>query len=90
MADAIAQGETAGVFRGRPRGKSVVKGGAAAAARVVGLLGGIYSWAEKRGLVVGRNPVRRVETVQGAPKERTLRKSLNAPSNAARQQDQSS
>ena len=51
MADAIAQGKTAGVFRGRPRGKAVVRGGAAAAARVVGLLGGIYSWAEKRGLV---------------------------------------
>jgi hypothetical protein len=72
MADAIAQGKTAGVFRGRPRGKAVVSGGAAAAARVVGLLGGIYSWAEKRGLVLGRNPVRGVETMQGAPKERTL------------------
>lgn len=68
MADAIAQGKTAGVFRGQPRGKALVRGGAAAAARVVGLLGGIYSWAEKRGLVVGRNPVRGVETMQGAPR----------------------
>jgi integrase len=72
MADAIAQGKTAGVFRGRPRGKAVVKGGAATAARAVGLLGGIYSWAEKRGLVVGQNPVRRIETLQSVPKERTL------------------
>src|SRR5262249_10086853 len=72
MADAIAQGKTAGVFRGQPRGKAVVRGGAATATRVVGLLGGIYSWAEKRGLVEG-NPVRNIETAQGAPKERTLR-----------------
>jgi integrase len=72
MADAIAKGRTAGVFRGRPRGKAVVRGGGAAAARVVGLLGGIYTWAEKRGLDVAQNPVRRIETVQSAPKERTL------------------
>jgi integrase len=72
MADAIAQGKTAGVFRGRPRGKAIVRGGPASAARVVSLLGGIYSWAEKRGLIVGRNPVRGIETVQGVPKERTL------------------
>ena len=72
MADAIAQGKTAGVFRGRPRGKAVVKGGAAAATRVVGLFGGIYSWAEKRGLVAGPNPARGIETTQGTPRERTL------------------
>jgi integrase len=72
MADAITQGKTAGVFTGHPRGKAVVRGGAAAATCVFGLLGGIYSWAEKRGLTVGRNPVRKIETVQGAPKERTL------------------
>jgi integrase len=72
MADAIAQGKTAGVFRGQPRGKAVVRGGGATAARVVGLLGGIYSWAEKRGVVAGQNPVRKIETAQGAPKERTL------------------
>ncbi len=45
MADAIAQGKTAGVFAGKARGRAVVTGGPVAAARVVGLLGGIFSWA---------------------------------------------
>jgi hypothetical protein len=56
MADAIAQGKTAGVFTGKLRGKAIVTGGAVAAARAVGLLGGIYSWAEKRSLVPRPNP----------------------------------
>ena len=72
MADAIAQGKTAGVFSGKPRGKAIVTGGAGAAARAVGLLGGIYSWAEKRSLVPGPNPAHRVETMHGDPKERNL------------------
>ena len=72
MADAIAQGKTAGVFPCKPRGKAIVTGGAAAATRAVGLLGGIYSWAEKRSLVSGPNPAHGVETARGDPKERTL------------------
>jgi hypothetical protein len=40
MADAITQGKTAGVFTGKPLGKAIVTGGAGAAARAVGLLGG--------------------------------------------------
>jgi integrase len=72
MADAITQGKTAGTFTGKPRGKAIVTGGAGAAARAVGLLGGIYSWAEKRSLVSGLNPAQRVETVHGDPKERNL------------------
>jgi Arm DNA-binding domain/Phage integrase family len=72
MADAITQGKTAGMFTGKPRGKAIVTGGAGAAARAVGLLGGIYSWAEKRSLVPGPNPAQRVETVRGDPKERNL------------------
>jgi integrase len=39
---------------------------------VVELLGGIYSWAEKRDLVPGPNPVRGVETMRGAAEDRTL------------------
>jgi integrase len=79
MADAITQGKTAGVFNGKPRGKAIVTGGAGAAARAVGLLGGIYSWAEKRGIVPGPNPARGVETAQGDPKQRTLsREELSA------------
>ena len=72
MADAIAQGKTAGVFTVRPRGKAIVTGGAGAATRAVGLLGGVYSWAEKRNLVPGPNPAHGVDTVHGAPRERTL------------------
>lgn len=33
MADAIAQGKTAGVFTGKPRGKAIVTGAAAGHAR---------------------------------------------------------
>jgi integrase len=72
MADAITQGKTAGVFIGKPRGKAIVTGGAGAAARAVGLLGGIYSWAEKRSLVPGPNPTHGVERLHGDPKERNL------------------
>jgi site-specific recombinase XerD len=72
MADAIAQGKTAGVFAGKPRGRAVVTGGAGTAARVVELLGGIYSWAEKRDLVPGPSPTRGVETARGQAKDRVL------------------
>jgi integrase len=95
MADAIAQGKTAGKFERKPqsraiaaggapepsvtidsgvkpRGRAVVTGGAGTAARVVELLGGIYSWAEKRELVAGQNPARGVETARGEAKDRVL------------------
>jgi integrase-like protein/Arm domain-containing DNA-binding protein len=73
MADAIASGKTAGIFKGKPRGRAVVTGGAGTAARVVELLGGIYSWGEKRDLVpAGPSPTRGVETARGDAKNRTL------------------
>jgi integrase len=72
MADAIAQGKTAGTFKTKPRGKAVVRGGGGAAARVVGLLGGIWTWAAKRGLVTGQNPARGVDTTAGTAKDRVL------------------
>jgi site-specific recombinase XerD len=72
MADAIAQGKTAGTFKTGKRGKAVVKGGVGTAARVVEFLGGVWSWADKRGLVSGQNPTRDVETGRGDPKERVL------------------
>ena len=95
MADAIAQGKTAGTFKGKPRekavaaegapgssialdpnvkprGRAVVTGGTGTAARVVELLGGIYSWAEKRELVAGPNPAHGIETARGEAKDRVL------------------
>ena len=72
MADAIAQGKTAGVFKTKPRGRALVTGGTGTAARVVELLGGIYSWGEKRGLVAPPNPTRGVETIRGEAADRTL------------------
>jgi integrase len=72
MADSIAQGKTAGVFKGKRRGRAVVTGGAGTAARVVELLGGIWSWAEKRDLVPGTSPTRGVETARGEARDRVL------------------
>lgn len=72
MADSIAQGKTAGTFKGKQRGRAVVTGGVGTAARVVELLGGIYAWAEKRELVPGPNPTRGVETARGEAKDRVL------------------
>jgi hypothetical protein len=40
MVDAIAQGQTAGIFKGKPRGRAVVTGGAGTAAWAAELLGG--------------------------------------------------
>jgi hypothetical protein len=56
----------------KPRGRAVVTGGAGTATRVVELLGGIYSWAEKRELVSGPNPAHGVETARGEAKDRVL------------------
>jgi integrase len=72
MADSIAQGKTAGVFRGKARGKAVVSGGAGTAARVVELLGGVFNWAEKRGLVPGPSPTKGTDTARSEAKDRVL------------------
>jgi site-specific recombinase XerD len=72
MVDSIAAGKTAGTFKTKPHGKSIVEGGASTAARVVELLGGIWTWGEKRGLVAGPNPVRGVEKHCSNTKERVL------------------
>jgi integrase len=86
MADDIARGKTAGVFEGKPRGRAFVTGGPKTAARVVELLGGIYTWAEKRGEVAGLNPTRGVETAKGDPRDRVLTaEELQALGHAIRQ-----
>jgi Arm DNA-binding domain len=72
MADSIAAGKTAGTFKSKARGKAIVGGGAGTAARTVELLGGIWSWAEKRGLVSGPTPARGVEKHRGEANDRFL------------------
>ena len=74
MVDGIAAGKTAGDFDGfKPRGRAHVTGGPITAARAVELLGGIFSWAEKRGYVPeGHQPVRGVERFRSRPKDRVL------------------
>jgi integrase len=72
MVDEIALGKTAGVFKGKPRGKAVVTGGAGTAARIAGLLGGIYTWAKRRGLVDGPNPAHGIEKIATNSRDRVL------------------
>jgi integrase len=70
LVDQVTQGRTKGIHKTKRYGKAVVKGGGGTAARVASLLGGIYSWAEKRGYVTGLNPVRGVETARYQPRDR--------------------
>lgn len=72
MADAITAGKTAGAVKTKARGLARVTGGAGTAARVVELVGGIWTWAERRGLVSGQNPARGVEKHKGDAKDRVL------------------
>jgi integrase len=72
MADAIAAGKTAGEFKTKARGKARVTGGQGSAARVVALLGGIWTWAERRELVTGANPAHGIEVQRGETSDRVL------------------
>ncbi|WP_292529895.1 site-specific integrase [Methylocystis sp.] len=72
MADAIAAGKTAAIIKTGTRGLAIVEGGASTAGRTVELLGGIWTWAERRGFVSGPNPTRGVEKHRGEPKDRVL------------------
>jgi integrase len=70
--DDIVAGRTRGVFKTKARGKAVVEGGTGTAARVVELLGGIWTWAEKRRFVKGANPAHGVDKEKGEAKDRNL------------------
>jgi len=61
MADDIAAGKTAAVIKTKPSGVARVTGAAGNAARIAGLLGGIFTWVEKRGFVSEANPCRRLD-----------------------------
>ncbi len=73
MTDAISAGKTAAVVTTKLRGKAVVTGGGGTAAKAAGLLGGIYTWAQRRGLVPeGMNPAHGIEKAATKAKDRVL------------------
>jgi integrase len=72
MADGIAAGKTAATIKTKPRGVARVTGGAGNATRIVGLLGGVWTWAEKRGFVTGSNPCHRLELRADRAEDRVL------------------
>ena len=73
MVDQIAAGKTAATLKTKARGKAVVTGGAGTAAKAVGLLGGIFTWAQRRELVPeGANPAHGIEKAASKTKDRVL------------------
>ena len=68
----IAKGATAAKARTRARGVARVTGGTGTAARVVELIGGIWTWAEKREIVEGANPAHGIDRARSQPKDRVL------------------
>jgi len=72
MIAAISAGKTAGTIKTKARGVARVTGGAGTAARVAGLLGGIFTWAIKNGLVKGPNPARELDRRADEAKDRVL------------------
>ncbi|MEO5808391.1 tyrosine-type recombinase/integrase [Devosia sp.] len=67
----VADGATAKVSKTKPRGKAVVRGGRGTATRTVGLLGGIFSYAQELGLI-SSNPVHGVPRFPDNKNERFL------------------
>ncbi|MGH6661162.1 MAG: tyrosine-type recombinase/integrase, partial [Rhodospirillales bacterium] len=67
----VAAGKTAADVRTRPRGRARVTGGKGTAARTVGLLGGIFTFAFAEGARVD-NPVRGVKRYKDGKGERDL------------------
>ena len=67
----VRLGKTAGTWKTGKRGRATVTGGAAAAARVVGLLGSIFTYAVKQGFRAD-NPVRGIERPADARRDRVL------------------
>ena len=72
MADDIAEGKTSKTEKTKPRGLARVKGGGVVATRVVELLGGIWTWGERRGYCSGLSPIRGVEKIKAVAKDRVL------------------
>lgn len=69
--EAVLTGETAKEVKTKPRGKAIVTGGPTAANRVIGLLGGILSYARKKHLI-DTNPVHGFEKHADNERDRVL------------------
>lgn len=67
----VSAGKTAVDVRTGPRGRAIVTGGAGTAARTLGLLGGIFSFAVAEG-ICRENPVRGAKRTATRPATRTL------------------
>lgn len=67
----VAAGKTAKSLKGKKRGVSNFRGGPSAATRTVGLLQGIFTFAEGRG-IVGSNPTRGIKRFADKKRERFL------------------
>ena len=72
MIDDIASGKTAIDERTGPRGRARVTGGPGIATRTAELLGGIWSWAAKRGHVEIQSPVVGTDRFKSKPADRRL------------------
>lgn len=70
--DDVAAGKSSTTINTKARGVTRVTGGAPAAKRAIGLFGGIWTWAAKRGYLTGANPARGVEMVADRTSERVL------------------
>ena len=66
----VSAGKTAADVRTKPRGRAIVEGGRGTAARTVGLLGGILSYAVSEGIIAA-NPARGVR--RPADQKRSVR-----------------
>lgn len=67
----VAEGATAATIKTKHQGKAVVKGGRGTATRTVGLLGGIFTYAMRQGLITS-NPVHGVKRFPDKKNERFL------------------
>lgn len=67
----ITVGKTAATIKTKPRGRALVTGGAATAARVADLLSGIMTWAVDEE-IIERNPVHKVRRFRSEPRQRFL------------------
>ena len=67
----VISGKTASDIRTGPKGRSIVRGGKGTAARTIGVLSAVFSFAVRRNIRPD-NPVKGVKVFKGEPKERFL------------------